>query len=342
MPPACPFGTPPLHENTMNAISIDGRAVRRAAQLACATLTLTFGIASLAASAEPANEPSVMNVGTDHWSGQRLAWSMLAADAPLLMDAGQLDNFVQALSQRHILAREAETAGLASDPRIAERLALARDTILADEHVARLRRLAPVDARQVRARYDADPTSHDEYRLSQILVRISDSDSAVPPTRRRTAAQALARARAIQRQLQHGAHFATLARQASDDIDSRDHGGQLPEMFAMDLRADLRSAVAALRPQSVSEPLLSSDGYHLVRLDEKTSPGFESSRRLLEFELRDAWANAEVSRLRSGTPVTFDTAVWLAQRDRLSAQEGAQPVAPPGPLAQGSSAVGLR
>ena len=326
----------------MNAIAIVRRAVRRAALPVCATLALAIGMPRLAASAEPANEAPVMFVGTDSWSAQRLAWSMLAADAPPSMDAGQLDNFVQALSQRHILAREAETAGLASDPRIAERLALARDTILADEQVARLRRLAPVDARQVRARFDADPTSHDEYRLSQILVRISDSDPAVPPAQRRTAAQALVRARAIQRQLQHGAHFATLARKVSDDIDSRDHGGQLPEMFEMDLRADLRSAVAALRPQGVSEPLLSSDGYHLVRLDEKTSPGFESSRRLLEFELRDAWANAEVRRLRSGAPVAFDAAAWLAQRDRLPAQEDAQPVAPQGPLAQGSSSVGLR
>jgi len=326
----------------MNAIAFDGCAVRRAAQLACATLTLAFGMPRLAASAEPVNEPNVMIVGTDHWSAQRLAWSMRAADAPLAMDAGQLDNFAQTLAQRYILAKEAETAGLASDPRIAERLALARDTILADEQVARLRQLAPVDARQVRARYDADPASHDEYRLSQILVRITDSDPAVPRAQRRTAAQALARARSIQRQLQHGAHFATLARKVSDDLDSRDHGGQLPEMFAMDLRADLRSAVAALRPQSVSEPLLSSDGYHLVRLDEKTSPGFESSRRLLEFELREAWANAEVSRLRSDAPVMFDATAWLAQRDRLSAQEGAQPIASQGPVAQGSNAVGLR
>ncbi|WP_198083432.1 peptidylprolyl isomerase [Variovorax sp. E3] len=326
----------------MNAIAIDGRTVRRAVQLACATLALAFGMPHLAASAEPAHEPSVMIVGTDHWSAQRLAWSMLAADAPLSMDAGQLDTFAQAFSQRHILAKEAQTAGLASDPRIAERLALARDTILADEQVARLRQLAPVDARQVRARYDADPTSHDEYRLSQILVRISDNDPAVPPAQRRTAAQALARARSIQRQLEHGAHFATLARRVSDDVDSRDHGGQLPEMFAMDLRADLRSAVAVLRPQSVSEPLLSSDGYHLIRLDEKTSPNFESSRRLLEFELRDAWANAEVSRLRSGAPVMFDATAWLAQRDRLLAQEGAHTVVPQGTVVQGSSAVGLR
>lgn len=326
----------------MNAIAIDGRAVRRAAQLACATLALAIGMPRLAAPAEPADEPSVMIVGTEHWSAQRLAWSMLAADAPLSMDAGQLDDFVQALSQRHVLAKEAETAGLASDPRIAERLALARETILADEQIARLRQLAPVDIGQVRARYDADPSSHDEYRLSQILVRISDNDPAVPPAQRRTAAQALARARSIQRQLQHGARFATLARKVSDDVDSRDHGGQLPEMFAMDLRADLRSAVAALRPQSVSEPLLSSDGYHLIRLDEKASPGFESSRRLLEFELRDAWANAEASRLRSSAPVVLNATAWLAQRDRLTAPEGAQPVASQGPLAQGSSAVGLR
>ncbi|MEP6502123.1 MAG: peptidylprolyl isomerase [Betaproteobacteria bacterium] len=303
---------------------------------------MAFGMPRLAAAAEPAQDPSVMIVGTEHWSAQRLAWSLQAADAPLSMDVAQLTNFVQALSQRNILAKEAETAGLASDPRVAERLALARETILADEQVARLRQLAPVDARQVRARYDADPTSHDEYRLSQILVRISDSDPAVPPTQRRTPAQALARARAIQRQLQHGAHFATLARKVSDDVDSRDHGGQLPEMFAMDLRADLRSAVEALGPQSISEPLLSSDGYHLIRLDEKTSPGFESSRRLLEFELRDAWANAEVSRLRNGALVAFDATAWLAQRDRLPAQSLAQPIAAQGPLAQGASAVGLR
>jgi hypothetical protein len=196
----------------MNAIEIDGHAIRRAARWACTAIALVFGTPGLAGAADPENELSVMSVGTDHWSAQRLAWLMSAAQAPLSLDAEQLSNFTQTFALRHILAKEAEAAGLASDPHIAERLALARESILADEQVARLRQLAPVDAEQVRARYEADPASHDEYRLSQILVRITDSDPTVPPAQRRTAAQALARAQSIQRQLQHGGHFATLAR----------------------------------------------------------------------------------------------------------------------------------
>jgi hypothetical protein len=113
-------------------------------------------------------------------------------------------------------------------------------------------------------------------------------------------------------------------------------------MFAKDLRTDMRSAVAALQPQTVSAPLLSSDGYHLIRLEEKTSPGFESSRRLLEFELREAWANAEVSRLRNSAPLVFDAAAWLAQRDQLPAEEAGQSVVPAAPVLQGTSTVTRR
>lgn len=323
----------------MNAVATHGRAMRRLAQTACAAVALAAGLPSLAAPAEPDSEPPVLTVGAEHWSARRLAWSMQAEEAPLSMDAQQLTRFGQTVSRRYILAREAEAAGLPQDPRIAERLAMARAAILADEQIARLRQLAPIDAAQVRARYDADPESHDEYRLSQILVRVDDGNPALPAAQRRTEAQALARVRSIQRQLQQGAHFKTLARKVSDDLDSRAQGGQLPEMFAMDLRPDLRPAITALQPQSISEPLRSGDGYHLVRLDEKISPAFEPNRRLLEFGLRDAWARAEVERLQRDAAVVVDTPAWFAQRDRLAAYAGTPSGSADGPAPQGPGAA---
>ncbi|MDP9013670.1 MAG: peptidyl-prolyl cis-trans isomerase [Pseudomonadota bacterium] len=261
---------------------------------------------------------TVLSIGDRAWTSQTFAWLLEAGGASGAKDPALLHTFVNAMAKNRALAKQAEQDGVDADPRVMNRLAVARDRILAEEEASRLRRLAPVDALTVRARFDAEPHAYDELRLSQILVRVNGNSQTFSSGKRRTAKQALARARSIRQQLQRGADFASLARKFSDDESSRDSGGELPTIFQQDLRDDLAANVLALTPGEVGPPVLGSDGYHLIRLEEKSTATFEGSRRLLEFNLREAWAEQRLKQLSNSMPVSFNMDGWLAERDRLA------------------------
>ena len=263
---------------------------------------------------EPASASTVLSIDGQHWTAERFAMLLDAGKVSPAMDSAGLTSFVNTIADRHVLAKQAQADGLANEPRIAEKLALLRETILADEESDRLRRMAPVDAAAVRAEFEARPGDYDELEMSQILI--SPNTTSLDPAQRRTPTQALALAQSLQQQLKDGADFETLARKYSDDS-SRVEGGRLPSIFAKDLRPEMASTVNALKPQQVSDPVGSADGYHLIRLEHKTVATFDSSRRLLEFNMRDAWADQQMQRLRQKSPVSFDDAAWLAQRDRF-------------------------
>jgi peptidyl-prolyl cis-trans isomerase SurA len=105
-----------------------------------------------------------------------------------------------------------------------------------------------------------------EYSASHVLVRVPEQAS---PERieaaRARARQGLAEARA-------GADFARIAASYSDAPDALEGGAlgwrsheRLPELFA--------TALAALQPGEVSEPLRSPAGFHLLKLHERRAAG---------------------------------------------------------------------
>jgi peptidyl-prolyl cis-trans isomerase SurA len=105
-----------------------------------------------------------------------------------------------------------------------------------------------------------------EYNVSHVLVRVPEQAT---PERieeaRARALKALAEARA-------GGDFANIAAAYSDAPDALQGGNlgwrpheRLPELFA--------SALAAMKPGEVSEPLRSPAGFHLVKLNERREGG---------------------------------------------------------------------
>lgn len=105
-----------------------------------------------------------------------------------------------------------------------------------------------------------------EYNASHVLVRVPEQASPERIEQARGRAQkALAEARA-------GADFARIAASYSDAPDALEGGAlgwrsheRLPELFA--------SALAALQPGEVSEPLRSPAGFHLLKLNERRDAG---------------------------------------------------------------------
>ncbi len=107
---------------------------------------------------------------------------------------------------------------------------------------------------------------------SHILVEVKGAGDAAEQ-------QALARVQALEKQVRSGADFAALARKSSDDKESSPRGGDLGEIRAGVLPAELDAALVALKPGQVSAPVRTSYGYHLIKLTKLTP---ESRRPLAE------------------------------------------------------------
>jgi peptidyl-prolyl cis-trans isomerase D len=126
----------------------------------------------------------------------------------------------------------------------------------------------------------------DEQRdSSHILIQVNDD---------REAAQALTLATEIQTRLAEGESFETLAEELSDDPGSAQQGGALGAVGKGIFDPEYENALWSLtETNEVSSPVLSSFGYHLIRLNaivEREYPAFDLERGGLELRVRQSKA----------------------------------------------------
>ena len=126
----------------------------------------------------------------------------------------------------------------------------------------------------------------DQRMASHILVSLPEK-----PTPAQAAA-ALAKAREVAAKARApGADFAALARPYSDDVGSKDSGGDLGPVEKGVFGDDFDRAFFALQPGQVSEPVKLPDGYHVIwyrELVAGSAKPFEEMRAQLEAEFEQS------------------------------------------------------
>ena len=104
----------------------------------------------------------------------------------------------------------------------------------------------------------------EEYRISQILLLPRKGESRV---------RLRVRAREVYDQLKKGGEFDDLALRYSDDANAT-RGSALGFIRQGEMDPPIERAVAALEPGKVSQLVETTDGIHLIRLDEKKAAQF--------------------------------------------------------------------
>jgi len=167
------------------------------------------------------------------------------------------------------LAKQAHDIGLDRDPEIARRLALETDRFYAQAMVAKIDRDA---AAEFDAKYnDFLAKARETYLLDKSKYMIPEQISAshiLFETSKRGDAAALALAKETRAKILAGADFNAVAKQVSEDPTAKENGGQLG-WFGAD-RMDPAFSKAAFELKNVgdvSEPVQSSFGWHIIRLD---------------------------------------------------------------------------
>ncbi len=165
-------------------------------------------------------------------------------------------------------------------------------------------------------------TAPQERRVRHILLTVSaEADQA-------TRAATRERLQAIQERLRDGEAFADVAAEVSEDPGSADNGGALGWIGRGSLDPAFEQAVFALQPDTLSDPVRSRFGYHLVEVLEvrggEPQP-FEAVKEALSADLRSGGSEGvffeQAEQLATLTYESPDSLVPAAETLELEIQE---------------------
>jgi len=152
--------------------------------------------------------------------------------------------------------------------------------------------LTPDDS-VLKERYEKEKARYvtNEQRLaSHILIKVGGKGG--PDDQK----QALAKAEDIEKQLKDGKKFDELAKQSSDDLGSKNQGGELGWLDKGTTDEAFETALFALQKGEVSAPILTSEGYHVIDLRD-IRPGKTRSFDEVKPELAKQYADSEKERV---------------------------------------------
>lgn len=173
---------------------------------------------------------------------------------------------------------------------------------------------------------DVDPTSEqirawyqqhaDEFVQARARVlRISDR-TALASRSQRTPRQAQEKIHALLQQLRHGADFATLARANSDDLSTRDRGGELKSVLPHTQVPEVDHLLWTLPLGQVSAPVHTRFGYELVQVEDRRSMPLAQAQPLI------------IGKLRIQAITTQTQAIVAAARIRMNPHPATGPKTP--------------
>jgi peptidyl-prolyl cis-trans isomerase C len=225
------------------------------------------------------------------------------------------------------LAARARAEGMDRESRVADRIALETDRLLAAYMLERVEQKAleefdrnrEQNIARARELYLADRSKYmvpEQVDVSHILFR----------TDKRSKADALAAAEAARGRLAAGADFSALARELSEDSSAKTNGGRLSWLprGATDPAFE-KAAFGLANRGDVSGPVESSFGYHLIRLEGKRAarqPSYDEVRAKIIDEMRKEYVND--AREKEVTGIRGDSRLEINQEavDALVSQTG--------------------
>lgn len=218
---------------------------------------------------------------------------LLARRAAQLIEAATAVSDAEARELLRARLEEVEVAYVAIDP------AELRSRTQVDDAAADA--LVSSDPERVRRAYDERKSEFDQpeqVRARHILIRAAAGEG---PEAEKALAAARARAEKAAARVRAGEPFERVASELSEDPGSKDRGGDLGAFPRGRMVPAFEEAAFSLAPGTVSDPVQSSFGFHVIRVDEKLPArlvSFEEARRGVARDLlADERARAEAGEL---------------------------------------------
>lgn len=244
---------------------------------ALAVLLMSTAVNAADEKAKPSDTTAMVTVNKVAISQATFADAMREQLQRGAKDSDQLRNAVMdELIIAEALAQQASKNKLTNNPDVKRALANAQRSILAEAYLISQLKVNPVTDAQVRAEYDRqismtkEGRNATEYRIAQIVTKDESSAKA-----------ALAR-------LNTGEDFNAVAKATSIDPEVARSGPELPWSLPDQLIPPLGDTVVGLAKGSVSEPIATSVGFHLLKvLDARPfkAPTFDESKQSIRMSL---------------------------------------------------------
>jgi peptidyl-prolyl cis-trans isomerase C len=206
-----------------------------------------------------------------------------------LADEVLLEGLTEQMIDHMLLAQAAVKAGLGERPAVALNLANQRRAILADAYLQTqvAARITPEAVEALFAERYANAPVEQEVHAAHILV---DSEE---------------KAAELKAQIDAGADFAALAAEHGTD-GTASRGGDLGWFAHGDMVPEFADAVFAMEPGTVSAPVKTAFGWHLIKLEERRDrqpPALAEVREGLMGEMVQKEQLAVMAELRAGATV---------------------------------------
>jgi len=231
----------------------------------------------------------------------------------LSKDPAALNEYVRSLIVQQLLFKEALSKKWEQQPQIVAQLERLRQQAITQSYLQELA-TPPQDypnVADVQAAYDLLKKSNalqvpKQYHLAQIYIAIPKNGD------KEAEAAAQTKLENVTKALKSG-DFAAVAKSQSQDPSSAQRGGDLGWLPENQIQPEIRSSVLALSKGSTSEPVRTTDGWHILRMVEVKDPytaTLDEVKASLSNELRSerakALAKAYVAKLLQQNPVTLN------------------------------------
>ncbi len=136
--------------------------------------------------------------------------------------------------------------------------------------------LGPVDDAKVKELYEGRKSQFTEFRVRHILFK-ADNEAQL--------AEAFKKAQEMRARLVAGEDFAKAAEATNDDPEAKSNGGDLGWFAPQQREKPFSAAVAALKAGEISQPVKTSLGFHIIRLDGRREKPFEEVKEELRAQI---------------------------------------------------------
>ncbi|AIQ50133.1 peptidylprolyl isomerase [Paenibacillus sp. FSL R7-0331] len=130
--------------------------------------------------------------------------------------------------------------------------------------------LLKITDEDLKAEYEATKGDYTVATLRHVLVGLTDADG-----KERTDEDALKRANEAKAKLDAGGDFAAVAKEYSDDTGSVENGGEYKDKALGSYVEEFKQAAQTLALNTISEPVKTSFGYHIIEVESRTETAFD-------------------------------------------------------------------
>jgi len=179
-----------------------------------------------------------------------------AADSPELRQGVR-----QILISQSLMAQQAKTAGLASNPLVQAHMALAQQSVLAQAWQQQELGTLTIQDADIKAEYDSQ------------LAKLGDTDYLI----RHLLVKEEATAKLLVEKINAGGKLAALTREYSQDAQTRERGGLIDWTNVATLSPTLAAAVkATAKGKLANQPIQTDAGWHVLQVEDSRAAKFAS------------------------------------------------------------------